>query len=292
MVASQALRTPAKLNWTLKVHGRRADGFHVLESWFVAADLCDELLATPTRGASSLQVDGPFAVGVPEDEQNLILKAEQLWRQHGGEAPALQWRLTKRIPHSAGLGGGSGNAAGALLWLEHHATRKAELGLEDLALLLGSDVPYFLMPKNACLLGGQGEILLATAETPKAWVVLAIPSCAVPTADVFHVLQAPALDPAIEGGLQDPKSTVFPPAPGANDLLGAARLAVPQLADFEHVLQQVADFHLCGSGGTFFHVAIEEEAAREIGAEVAETCQHVEVVPLLTGPVLSRDHLV
>lgn len=291
MSATTPLRTPAKLNWTLEVLGRRADGFHMLHSWFVAADLCDTLLAEPCDGPSSLQVHGPFAAGIPEDDRNLILKAEQLWRAAGGEAPCLRWTLEKHIPHAAGLGGGSGNAAGALLWLQHHASRQPEACLEDLALQLGSDVPYFLMPQNACLLGGQGETLLATADTPPAWVVLAIPAFAVPTAEVFRVLEAPAWHKDMEGH-EASESASFPAAPGRNDLLPAARKAVPELAAFENELQGVAVFHLSGSGGTFFHVAKTQEAALEIAARVTETCQHVEVVPLLTGPVLSRDHLV
>ncbi|MGB0954088.1 MAG: 4-(cytidine 5'-diphospho)-2-C-methyl-D-erythritol kinase [Planctomycetota bacterium] len=291
MPTLQPLRTPAKLNWTLEVLGRRPDGFHILHSWFVAAALYDDLLAVPSDAPSSLKVTGPCAAGIPEDERNLILKAEQLWRAAGGEAPQLQWSLVKRIPHAAGLGGGSGNAAAALLWLEHHATRSPDAALEALALQIGSDVPYFLMPQNACLLGGQGETLLAATETPESWVVLAIPSFAVPTADVFRALEAPAWH-ADSPQPSASDATAFPAQPGPNHLLPAARLAAPELTAFESALQEVAPFHLSGSGGTFFHAAKTQEAALEIAARVSETCQHVEVVPLLTGPVLSRDPLV
>jgi 4-diphosphocytidyl-2-C-methyl-D-erythritol kinase len=287
MTEARTLRTPAKLNWTLEVLGKRGDGFHVLRSWFVAVALEDALVAIPVTGASSLEVTGPFAEGISVDESNLVRKAETLFRAAGGEAPFLQWRLEKNIPHAAGLGGGSGNAAGALLWLNHYATRQPDRPLEELALALGSDVPYFLMEHGACLLGGQGETLLATAEAPEGWAVLAIPDLAVPTAAVFQALDAPAY--AGDPQPQVEQQAELPSHPGPNALLDAARRAAPALARFEEALQEVAAFHLSGSGGTFFHVAKSREAGLEIAAHVAETCHHVEVVPFKTGPVLARD---
>jgi len=115
-------QSPAKLNWTLEILGRRADGFHELRSWFVAVGLFDTLSLEPQQETSTLTVDGPMSVGIPSDRRNLILKADALWRASGGDAPYCAWHLQKHIPAAGGLGGGSGNAAAALLLLQKIST--------------------------------------------------------------------------------------------------------------------------------------------------------------------------
>jgi len=280
------IQSPAKLNWTLEVLGRRADGFHELRSWFVAVGLHDTLKLQPTAGVSTLSIDGPLAQGIPTNARNLVLQAESLWRQAGGEMPQLAWALEKHIPSAGGLGGGSGNAAAALLLMQRISTKQPQRSVAELALALGSDVPFFLQPQSACLMGGQGETLLASAETPEVYVVLAIPDFPVPTADVFHALQAPRFDPKKQKNAQSELS--FPAQPGVNDLLAAARCAAPHLAFFESALSAVAHFHLSGSGGTFFCTAKDSQSAVEIAAKVRNLCQHVCVVPLLRGPVIAK----
>ena len=280
------IQNPAKLNWTLEILGRRADGFHELRSWFVAVGLCDTLSVEPQDGTSTLTVDGPMSVGIPSDRRNLILKADALWRASGGNAPYCAWHLEKNIPAAGGLGGGSGNAAAALLLLQKMSTTQPKVPLEDLALTLGSDVPFFLQPKSACLLGGQGEQVLAVAEAPERIIVLAIPFIPVPTAQVFRNLDAPDFDASVE--IKDRVDLSFPQDPGVNDLLSAACIAAPKLALFESEISKVARFHLSGSGGTFFCVAEDPQSASNIAAEIEHLCQHVCVVPLLRGPVIAK----
>lgn len=280
------IQSPAKLNWTLEILGRRADGFHEMRSWFVAAGLCDTLSVEPQKQTSTLTVSGPMAEGIPEDRRNLILKADALWRKAGGVAPLGAWHLEKHIPASAGLGGGSGNAAAALLLLQNMATTKPKLSLEELALTLGSDVPFFLQQQSAILMGGQGEKVLATTDAPERFLVLAIPFIPVPTANVFRNLDAPEFLANSENKAEVDLS--FPLEPGVNDLLSAARIVAPKLIDFETGIAKVARFHLSGSGGTFFSVVEDPQTAANIAAEVAHLCQHSCVVPFIQGPVLTQ----
>ncbi|MHC4823093.1 MAG: 4-(cytidine 5'-diphospho)-2-C-methyl-D-erythritol kinase [Planctomycetota bacterium] len=278
-----ALSCPAKLNWTLAVRGRRRDGFHELDSWFVAVGLFDTLTLSLGNDGPALQVDGAHAEAVPVDGRNLILHAEETWRAAGGEAPQGTWHIHKRIPAAAGLGGGSSDAAGALRLLQEVATVKPTKSLEALALSLGSDIPFFLQRYSACRMGGRGELLLQAIDPPPAFVVLAIPGIPVPTADVFSRLQAPPLSSV--GSVED---SPFPMVPGTNDLLPAALVSVPALADFSDALAEVAEFHLSGSGGTFFHFAQDEASAAATAARIEVVCKEVRVVPLLSGPPLSN----
>ncbi|MFK5956917.1 MAG: hypothetical protein QM477_10795 [Planctomycetota bacterium] len=280
------IQSPAKLNWTLEILGRRADGLHELRSWFVAVGLFDTLQAQPCATASTLSIRGPMAQDIPTDGRNLVLQADALWRKAGGQAPFLAWELDKHIPSAGGLGGGSGNAAAALLLLQKISAQQPQQSLESLALELGSDVPFFLQAQSACLMGGQGEILLASATAPELYVVLAIPNIPVPTADVFRVLQAPDFDALAHENA--PSALCFPREPGVNDLLSAARRTAPALAAFEAALCKVACFHLSGSGGTFFCTAEDSQSATEIAAKVHSLCQHVCVVPLLRGPAIAE----
>lgn len=280
------IQSPAKLNWTLEILGRRADGFHEMRSWFVAVGLHDTLSLEPQNQTSTLTISGPMAEGIPADRRNLVLKAEALWRAAGGEAPFVAWHLEKHIPAAGGLGGGSGNAAAALLLLQKRATTQPSQSLEQLALTLGSDVPFFLQPQSAIFMGGQGEQVLATAEAPELFVVLAIPFLAVPTAGVFARLDAPEFVRNAQNNSQGDLS--FPAEPGVNDLLSAARIAAPKLALFESGISKVARFHLSGSGGTFFCVSEDPQSAANIAAEVEHLCQHSCVVPLLQGPVIAE----
>ncbi|MDA0667822.1 MAG: hypothetical protein O3A95_05085 [Planctomycetota bacterium] len=280
------IHSPAKLNWTLEILGRRADGFHEIRSWLVAIGLYDSLSFAAQNATSTLTISGPMAEGIPSDRRNLILKADALWRKAGGVAPFAAWGLEKYIPAAGGLGGGSGNAAAALLLLQKHSTTQPTQSLEQLALSLGSDVPFFLQQQSAILMGGQGEQVLATAEAPELFIVLAIPFISVPTPGVFRNLDAPDFDRNAENNSEVDLS--FPAEPGVNGLLSAAIIAAPKLALFESDLSKVARFHLSGSGGTFFCIAEDPQSAANIAAEVDHLCQHSCVVPLLRGPVIAE----
>ena len=97
------LKAPAKINWTLRVLGRRPDGFHELQSWFIPVALADTVEAKP--GSAGLEISGPWADGIPADSGNLLLVAEEKWRQAGGVAPSMAWYLHKEIPSGSRISG-------------------------------------------------------------------------------------------------------------------------------------------------------------------------------------------
>ncbi|MCP4770617.1 MAG: hypothetical protein GY879_04315 [Planctomycetes bacterium] len=284
------LRSPAKLNWTLEVLGRREDGFHELRSWFLAAALYDELychLREPAHTAEPpLCITGPAAEGLPVDGSNLVLRAEQAWRAAGGEAPAVTWSLIKNIPAGAGLGGGSGNAAAALLLLEAIGNGSAIPDLSALALSIGSDLPFFLQQHSAVLLGGRGEQLLASDQAPQGWVVLAVPDFSVNTARVFSKLHAAPMEDAVPA--EADSKLDLSEAPQPNELVEAAQAAYPELAAFHDMLDAAADFHLSGSGGAHFAYFRNHQAAENCATQTRSICKHVFVAPLQQGAVLRK----
>jgi len=257
------LQLPAKVNWTLRVLGRRPDGFHELRSWFVAVGLTDRLEARPAPDASgsTLRVGGPAAGEAGPEVRNLILAAEAAWRRAGGGAPPVAWKLEKHIPAGAGLGGGSSDAAGALRCLEALARRPlGAAACARVALEIGSDVPFFLSGGGAELRGGRGELPLASALPPEGVVVLAVPPFSVSTRAVYQRLSAPPVPPATSS----PEAGLFPPRPGPNDLEPAAVEAFPELRAFAAALREQAPFHLSGSGGAHFAFLREPNEAQAL----------------------------
>ncbi len=161
-------RSYAKINWALRITGKRADGFHDLETVFQTISLHDELTFRSVRGLS-LSCDDP---GIPTDDTNLVIRAA---KAVGANDVAIQ--LHKRIPAGGGLGGGSSNAA----------TTLRELGSGDLsaiALSLGSDVPFFLLGGTAYATG-RGEVLTPMPPLSGIPLLLALPDERVLTKDAF-----------------------------------------------------------------------------------------------------------
>lgn len=265
-----SLALGCKINWSLEVLGRRADGFHELRSWFLGLDGGDLLSWSP--GPSRVQVDGPDSGGVPAGPSNLVLQADQAWRAAGGEAPNLLWRIGKFLPAGSGLGAGSADAAAVLHVLQACASQAlAPERCRELALALGSDVPFFYDGLAAVLLGGRGEQLLQIGEPPQAWVVLAIPPLAAATPEVFAALQAPDLRAAESSIESSPVS--FPPRPQGNALTEAALRCVPGLVEVSERLDAIAAFQLSGSGSAWFTVVPDgaSEAGRALARSQAES---------------------
>ncbi len=178
-----SVRTPAKINWFLQVTGRRLDGYHHLRMVNQRIGLLDEVRVAACDRLS-LVVEG--MAGVPGDNSNLVLRAATLLREHYGITHGAHMTLIKRIPMGAGLGGGSANAAGALLALNRLWRINADLrDLASLALRLGSDVPYCLHSGPA-LVSGIGEIVHPLGAFPPYWLVLLKPTISLVTADVFQ----------------------------------------------------------------------------------------------------------
>lgn len=185
-------RCPAKLNLSLAVLERRADGFHAIESLIVPIDLADSLTVR-TGGEPGIRLaircEGPRAVtlesDVPVDATNLVVRAAAAVAAEAGINPALDIELTKVIPSRAGLGGGSSDAAGMLLaavelWnLDWPRERLAAI-----AACLGSDVPWFLESVPA-MVAGRGEKITPVAAFPPLFAVVACPATGLSTAAVY-----------------------------------------------------------------------------------------------------------
>jgi 4-diphosphocytidyl-2-C-methyl-D-erythritol kinase len=242
------IQAPAKLNRFLAVLGRFQDGFHELELVTTVldgvADLTDTL-EVEAAGALTLELAGPLAEGLTADEGNLVLKAWRLLEREAGRPLPARLRLHKRIPHGAGLGGGSSDAAAALKL----GDRFFALGLPQATLLrlgaeLGSDVPLFLL--GGTVLGlGRGERVFPLRALPLEPILLVHPGLYVGTPSVFKSIGSvgypfPAPCPSLaEGALP----------PWRNDLTGAAIWVCPALSDVRAaLLDSGGEPLLCGSG--------------------------------------------
>ena len=189
-MASVTLRAFAKINLSLRITGRRADGFHDVQTILQTIDLFDRVTCEGRRGRFEIRCTRP---GVPTNRANLVWKAAQrLWRAGGrdGEPKDAIVALEKRIPMQAGLGGGSSDAAAALLGLRRvWKLRVTDAELSAIASDIGSDVPYFLVGGTALGLG-RGDEVYPLEELPRLWVVLVLPAFGVATKDAYAWLDA------------------------------------------------------------------------------------------------------
>ncbi|MDP1831553.1 MAG: hypothetical protein Q8K67_05810 [Geothrix sp.] len=243
-----SIGAPAKLNRFLAVLGRRADGFHELELVSTVLegvpDLTDTLSAEPAAELS-LVITGPTGEGLAADESNLVLRAWRLLEEAAKRPLPAALCLEKRIPHGAGLGGGSSDAAAAL----RLGNRMFDLGLEDGFLLrqaarLGSDVPLFLL--GGTVLGlDRGERVFPLRPIPLEPILLVHPGLYVGTPGVYRALQDVGYAfPEALGSL--PEGTT---PPWRNDLTGAALWVCPPLGEVRDALRDTGgEPLLCGSG--------------------------------------------
>ncbi len=179
----------AKINWTLRILGKRTDGFHELCTVFQTVSLHDTLHFEPAREIS-LTCDQE---SIPVDDRNLVVQAAEILHREFGISSGAKIRLDKSIPSPGGLGGGSSNAAAALIGLCRLWGRSVENAcLTAIAAELGSDVPFFLDGGSA-LGTGRGEIIEPLADINASEMLLVTPDASVSTADAFKALAAPAL---------------------------------------------------------------------------------------------------
>jgi 4-diphosphocytidyl-2-C-methyl-D-erythritol kinase len=174
----------AKINLTLRVIGRRADGYHELESLVAFADVADRLTLQP-GGAPRLAVSGPFASASGATADNLVLKAAAALGARVDGLQAGRFELDKTIPVAAGIGGGSADAAAALRLLARaNGLAGDDARLMTAALAVGADVPVCLA-QRACVMAGVGERLSPPLALPKLPALLVNPGVALATRDVF-----------------------------------------------------------------------------------------------------------
>ncbi len=263
-----SLDAPAKINLGLRVTGRRDDGYHTLASLFVPIDLIDEVtveIEPDTSRSVALAITGGVP-GVPDDATNLAARAAIGFLEAAAIGGRVSVRLHKRIPAAAGLGGGSSDAGAVLRALRRlvpGALRPSEL--EQIALRLGADVPFFLQPRPAWVTG-IGERCEPVADFPSLALVLVHPGTELSTAQVFRVRDeiAGALTPHTHAstmpalsGLPVQREGSDPRALSSllqNDLEPAARRLCPAIDRLKDALQRVGavGIGLSGSGPTLF----------------------------------------
>jgi 4-diphosphocytidyl-2-C-methyl-D-erythritol kinase len=240
---------PAKLNLFLHVLGRRADGYHLLQTVFQFLDFCDTLRFEVTVDPRIRRVaDLP---GVPEDA-DLTVRAARLLQQSAGVSRGAIIHLDKRIPAGGGLGGGSSDAATTLLALnELWGAGLSRARLAELALKLGADVPVFIHG-HAAWAEGVGEVL-TPVDLPEPWYVVLAPPVHVATASVFQDPELTRDTPAIT--IRD-----FFAGHGHNDLEPVVRRVYPEVDRALDWLGRYGRARMTGSGACVF-LEVEDEAA-------------------------------
>jgi len=258
------LPAPAKVNLGLRILGCREDGYHLLESLFVPIDLADRveigLCDTPSV---ELRIEGDIA-GVPEDGSNLAVRAAVAFLQAAGIDAGLRLVLEKQIPAAAGLGGGSSDAAAVLRGLARiYPDAISPLGLRELALGLGADIPFFLDPRPA-LVTGVGEEIEPIPGIPALSLLLAHPGVALATPDVYRAYDASrtSLTPVRAGSTMPGISALREGGDYAlaelleNDLEQAAVRLCPCISELREVIEGSGALvvGMSGSGPTVFGV--------------------------------------
>lgn len=248
-------RAPAKVNLTLRVLGRRADGYHRLESLVAFADLCDDLTLVPD-GDIWLDVEGPFAAQCGATQGNLVTRAAAALAAGVGELKQGRFRLTKRIPVAAGLGGGSADAAAALRLLARaNGMAGDDRRLAQAAATVGADVPVCLDPR-ARFMRGVGEELSPPLDLPPLPALLVNPGVPLATRDVFARFDLSRASP--EGATQVPRDrdAFFGWLENqGNDLTEAATACAPVVGEVLGVLAKLSGCRVArmsGSGATCF----------------------------------------
>ena len=261
MPARLATRAPAKVNLALRVIGRRADGYHEIDSFVAFAGVGDELSLTPGE-AGELQISGPFAAGLSTGPDNLVLKAERILREEIAGLRSGRFHLVKRLLIASGIGGGSADAAAALRLL----ARLNGLPLSHPALLaaagrIGADVPVCLEAR-ARVMRGIGEQLGPPLRLSRLFALLVNPGVAVETAPVSRALGLQAGQGHVGGaeafGAEAPSpensvSLIAALAASGNDLEAPARTVAPMIGDVLSALSAQPGCRLArmsGSGAT------------------------------------------
>jgi len=248
---------PAKINLFLHVVGRRADGYHLLQTHFQFLDYGDDLFFNVRPdGVITRLSDLP---GVPP-AQDLVVRAAQVL-QHAAATPlGVDIRVVKRLPMGGGLGGGSSNAATVLRALDHlWGCALGEQRLAEIGLTLGADVPVFVRGQAAWA-EGVGEQLQAL-DAPEGWTLVIHPGCEVPTAMIFGDSELTRDTPPLT-------LSSLPQARTRNDLESVTRRLFPAVGEALDWLGQFAPARMSGSGACIFAAFGSETAARATGQQV------------------------
>lgn len=252
---------PAKLNLMLHIVGRRADGYHELQTVFQLLDLCDSLEITVRDDGEIRRIDGPAGVAEADD---LAVRAARALKTATGSPLGADISIRKRIPMGGGLGGGSSDAATALVALNQMwGTRLDSTQIATIGGHLGADVPVFVAGRSAWA-EGVGERLTPVELPGPAWYLVIYPGVSVPTAAVF---QAPELT------RNSPPTTMrgFLETGGRNDCEAVVRARFPAVGEALDWLARHAPARLTGTGSCVFAKFARAEDAERVAARVPDT---------------------
>ena len=252
------LPAPAKLNLFLHVTGRRADGYHQIESVFVPISLADTVTLTLRVDGQVRLLDAPPGLN---EENDLACRAARALQHATGSRLGVDIHLQKRIPQGGGLGGGSSDAATTLLGLNRlWALQQSRDQLRALGASLGADVPFFIFGQPA-FVSGVGERLLAMS-LPVSNYVVAFPGIGVATASVFA-------DSNLTRNTTTTGSTVFPENYGRNDLQPVAERLQPRISELGAAfIHAGAKPRISGSGACMFAPTHDGATSRTLAARL------------------------
>lgn len=253
------LKSPAKLNLFLRILGKRPDGYHEIASLFQAIDIYDTLTFKLAEKDQFTCSD----TSLPVDENNLVLKARDLFRKKTGQTFPLAIHLDKKIPTQAGLGGGSGNAATTLFALNQLAgVCAAPEQLATWSSAIGSDIAFFFS-SGAAYCTGRGDCFRDVTLQPMQFTLYK-PAFGLSTPDVYRALDLNAL--ASKDPLQMLHSFASESPHYCNDLESAAFRLSPELASFKQKLcdQGYAVVQMSGSGSAFFCVGHPKQKGSDL----------------------------
>ena len=272
---------PAKLNFFLHVIGRRADGYHLLQSLFVLIDWCDTLHFERREDGRLARHD--LGVELPADD--LCLRAARSLQQLSGTSFGAEISIDKQLPAGAGMGGGSSDAASTLLALNRlWGLNWPRARLAEIALTLGADVPFFVGGHNA-FVEGIGE-RLTPVPVPTQWLAVVKPPQSIETRAIFSspLLVRDTEAVILEGFLADTCAPNF----GRNDLQPPAEAVCPEVAQAASVLNdRFGNSRMSGSGSAVFaRAGMSEQPVAQIPENllpgwVARMCRSLQQHPLV-----------
>jgi 4-diphosphocytidyl-2-C-methyl-D-erythritol kinase len=287
---SITINAHAKINLSLRIGDKRADGFHDVRTILQSIELADRVICEPSRGPFEIVCSTP---GVPADRTNLVWTAAQrLWEAAAqkGELRDVRITLDKRISLKAGLGGGSSDAAAALVALRRlWKLMMTDQALYAIAAKLGSDVPYFLIGGTALGLG-RGEEVYPLDDLPRLWVVLIFPPFGIATADAYRWLddmreKEAMLSPGLSSG-HLPGTWLGRGVPLSNDLEPPIVERHPVIAKLKDQLMKMgaAMAAMSGSGSTVFGVFTTGRAAKAAAKKLARSGAVIRATRFLPRP--------
>ena len=255
------IRAPAKINLSLRVVGKRADGYHLLDTIMVPVSLYDEIDIRKVRAAFrpsgdliKIDCDHP---SVPRGKENIVYRAAELILKKSRRAQPISIHLKKKIPIGAGLGGGSSDAAATLVGMNRLLKlRLSVAALEKIALTLGADVPFFIRARPARA-RGIGERLRPLRSLPRFWSVILYPEFSVSTEWVYRNFRQKLTKPLVNTSIAtSPKSFKELASGLENDLEGVTLKRYPEIEVLKQKLlnEGAPGALMSGSGSSVFGI--------------------------------------